>query len=235
MPSTCLRCGNLKKLRQSHILPEGAYRPIYDDKSRALRVQSDRKIVQPVQTGVWQYMFCQACEDFFNKIETPFLNRWRRPDSLPSNLDRPFVELRDLDYEVTKRFLLSVLWRAHVSSRPEVVAVDLGSHADRIRALLDSASPIPETAYPVFGYVLRHTDGSRNDRIVSTPVKTRTDGHWNYLIIFLSCAWKVFVSSHPQPLPRSCMLKTNGTIVMPVIEGGHLPAIQSVLNPPKGS
>jgi hypothetical protein len=235
MTSTCLRCGNLRKLTQSHVLPEGAYRPIYDEKSRALRVQSDRKIVQPVQTGVWQYMFCQACEDFFNKIETPFLNRWRRPDSLPSNLYRPFVELSGLDYEVTKRFLLSVLWRAHVSSRPEVVAVDIGSHADRIRALLDSPSPIPETTYPVFGYVLRNADGSRNDRIVSTPAKTRTDGHWNYLIVRLSCAWRIFVSSRPQPLPRSCMLKTNGTIVMPVTEAGQFPMIRSVLNPRGGN
>jgi hypothetical protein len=75
-----------------------------------------------------------------------------------------------------------------------------------------------DDGYPMFCYVLRDPDGGAvANRLVLTPVRTRTEGQWNYLVAFLGCAWQIFVSGQAPPLPESCMLKRDGTIVMPVV------------------
>jgi hypothetical protein len=105
-------------------------------------------------------------------------------------------------------------------------AVDLGPHADRILSILQSDVEIDD-AYPIYGYALLDPDtGGLANRCVFTPTRTRTEGQWNYEVALLGCAWKIFVSSSAPPLPSSCMLKRNGTIVMPVMSYTDFPAIR---------
>jgi len=156
---------------------------------------------------------------------------WSDPSRRPDHLNKACVEVQGIDPVATRDFLLSVLWRAHVARGHAFSAVDLGPHSDRILAILRNGSEnLTRDPYAVFGYVLREpqtTDVA--DRLVLTPVKTRTAGQWNYVMAFLGYAWQVFVSREAPPLPDSCRLKQTGSIVMPVIDRDELAPIGVLL------
>ncbi|HEX6902895.1 MAG TPA: hypothetical protein VF789_24480 [Thermoanaerobaculia bacterium] len=214
----CKRCGKTAKLCRSHIIPEGAFRTVYDEHSRALTINSEGSTSREVQQGAWEYMFCRDCEDFFEDIETPFQRFWKHPTTLPSELTISHIFVQDVDYENTKRFLLSVLWRSHVTSRPEFSGVDLGLHANKIDALLRSSAPILASVYSVFGYVLKNieTDGP-DDKVLVTPARFRVGGHRSYVVAFLGIAWLIVISSHKVDLPQSCLLEPRKALLLPVV------------------
>jgi len=231
--SECRLCVQQRKLCRSHIIPEWAYRPVYDQDSRAIAINSEDRRQRKVQQGLREYLFCFDCEQFFKRIEEPFLRFWGVRSRFPETLSQPFVSIRGIDYENTKKFLLSVLWRAHVATNAVLSAVTLGPHADRIRSILrPDADEEVDDGYPIYGYALRDPDtGGLARRLVLTPAKTRTEGQWNYMVAFLGCAWKIFVSRSVPPLPGSCMLKRDGTIALPVVNYKELGAIRRLFNP----
>ena len=64
-------------------------------------------------------LFCVECEGKFNKLETPFSQSWRAPDRFPASLKGLLaVRVDGIDYDNTRKLLLSILWRAHVASNP---------------------------------------------------------------------------------------------------------------------
>jgi hypothetical protein len=140
----------------------------------------------------------------------------------------PFFVMHGIDYATTERFLLSVLWRAHVARRGVLAEINLGPHADRIEGILRQ-EPAGElgNAYPTYCYALRDPEtGGIAKGLVLTPSKRRTEGHWNYDVAFLGCGWKIFVSTSVGKLWSSCVLKRNGTIVMPVLNYREFPAVR---------
>jgi hypothetical protein len=64
-----------------------------------------------------------------------------------------------------------------------------------------------------------------------TPAKTKTEGQWNYMMAFYGCLWKIFVSRQSAPVSDTCALKSNGTILMPVIDYDKVPMIRQVMGP----
>ena len=101
----CRRCGSIGRLCDSHIIPEFAYRPIYDKDSRAMAVGSERPERRiKVQQGLKERLFCLSCEKFFNKLETPFKRFWGDPARFPAALNAPYVTVTGIDYENTTKF-----------------------------------------------------------------------------------------------------------------------------------
>lgn len=233
MISPCRLCKQQRELCRSHVIPEWAYRPIYDRDSRALALSSDGKQRRKVQQGLRERLFCLDCERFFNELDHPFHRFWSSPSRFSALGNQPFLKIVDVDYETTRDFLLSVLWRAHVASSEVVSAVNLGPHAERIRTILCTGwgGCVSNNDYPIYCYLLRSPEtGGIATQLVLTPVRTRTKGQWNYEMAFLGCAWKIFVSSQRPPLPESCKLKPDGTIVMPVVNTKDFPAIRDLLD-----
>ncbi len=229
----CRLCRQQRKLCQSHIIPEWAYRPIYDEDSRAIAISSEDGRRSKVQSGLWEHLFCEDCETLFNRrFDQPFHRFWSSPRRFPLNLSNTLaIKISGIDHETTRRFLLSVLWRAHVSTKPILSAVKLGPHADRIRHLLvaDPGAALDD-GYPIYCGALRDPDtGGLARELVFTPARTRTNGQWNYDMAFLGCCWKIFVSRSAPALPRSCMLKNDGTILMPVMNYREVFAIGRLL------
>lgn len=184
-----------------------------------------------IQKGLWEHLLCEDCEQYLNQnFDHPFHHFWSAPDRFPKSLRQEYVTVNGIDYCNAKRFLLSVLWRAHVSKNQIISAVDLGPHVDRIRNILLSKDiTVSQNNYPVFGYALRDPKTDKPAKqFVLTPVRKRTKGRWNYKVAFLGCAWQIFVSSSRPPLPESCMLKKDGKIVMPIINFNEFPPMRRV-------
>lgn len=55
--------------------------------------------------------------------------------------------INNIDYKKTKLFLLSILWRAHISSHPFFTEVDLGPHAEILRKMILENNPKDENSY----------------------------------------------------------------------------------------
>jgi len=179
-----------------------------------------------------ELMFCVECEGKFNRLETPFARFWREASRFPTSLDGLLaVQIDGIDYDNTRKLLLSILWRAHVAQNPVLRAVKLGPHADKILAIVSGAGGASSAdEYPIFGYLLRDpATGGVARSLVLTPARTKTDGQWNYLMAFYGCLWKIFVSSESAPMPTSCTLTISGSILMPVIDYDKVPTIRKVI------
>lgn len=226
----CRWCGRTAKLCKSHIIPESAYRPVYDSKSRAVALSSEDRKRRVVQQGMKEPLFCLECEGKFNRLETPFAQFWREPSRFPTTLDGLLaLQVHGIDYDNTRRLLLSILWRAHVAQNPVLSAVRLGPHADNILEIF-SGSSSSDDRYPIFGYLLRDpASGGVARRLVLTPARTKTDGQWNYVMAFYGCLWKIFMSSQRAPMPQSYALTRSGSILMPVMDYDTVPMIGKVM------
>lgn len=232
MVAECRFCGARRKLCRSHIIPEWAYRRVYDSSSTAIRYSSPSRKRRKVQVGHREYLLCQDCEAHFERIEKPFLDFWSAESLFPSMLDKEYVKLSNIDYTNTSVFLLSVLWRAHFAEDEMLSSVDLGPHLRSVRAILSSPEKKALANYPMYCYALRDPDSNSLARwFVFTPIRCKTDGLWNYELGLLGCAWKIFVSRSVPQLPGRCRLSSDGSITLPVIDYQKFPAIQHLLGP----
>ena len=210
----CRLCLADADLCRSHVIPELAYRPAYDDTGRGLRISPDeRKPETKFQTGTWERLFCRDCEDLFSKLEKYFSDAWMHNVGVPDNLsDAPTILRHSVDYSPFKLFHLSLLWRASVATRQDFVEVSLGrKHEERIRDMLLSHTPGPYDCYPILAcYLVR--DGKNCYDVLMPPRKARVQGHTMYIFVFGSCVWFYIVSSHSFGKGSSHMLQDDGTI-----------------------
>src|SRR4051794_18890200 len=113
---TCALCENTRPLRLSHIVPEFAYKPIYDKKHRLISfspLDVDAKWYE--QKGLRDRLLCDDCEGYFNtNFEHPFKQYWIDKNPLGRHAGQEVIVLDDVDYPRFKLFHLSVLWRASV-------------------------------------------------------------------------------------------------------------------------
>jgi len=146
----CNLCKEEKALiKKSHIMSEFLHKDMYDEKHklRAFAVsellEKNPRISRP-STGSYEgKLLCADCdngiiggyESYASKLYKNTLTGDSKPICRYSKaLDGVKVlELSNLNYSSFKLFLLSLLWRAHISSRAEYSDVDLGPYAEKIR------------------------------------------------------------------------------------------------------
>ena len=113
---TCALCREVRALRKSHIVPDFAYAPIYDEAHKLIAFPPDDvAAVSNPQQGMRDRLLCGDCEQYLNRhFEQPFQSYWIMADSLARLGTSEMVVLADVPYEAFKLFHLSVLWRASV-------------------------------------------------------------------------------------------------------------------------
>lgn len=210
----CRLCLQERELRNSHIIPEFLYKPSYDDKHRAIDVNTNKFTVKYAQKGIYERLLCDVCEGDLNVLETYFSKRWYGEDALPRNL----VEYRGktlcvkVDYARFKLFHLSVLWRANVSSLPEFSKVNLGPHEENVRQMVLALEPGQQHNYGIVGAVLLDNEGVMHD-LIGLPVTTKLGLYRIYMLIFGGCRWYYSVASpNVQKTPNA--LERNGDFTL---------------------
>src|SRR5687767_3804605 len=109
----CALCQLKKPLRQSHIVPEFMYKPLYDSLHRfqglSLDVYEDQ---QTHQKGLREELLCDDCEQLLaNKYENYAAASFYRPAVQAMKQSPIGFTMPRLDYHRFKLFLLSLLWR----------------------------------------------------------------------------------------------------------------------------
>jgi hypothetical protein len=190
---TCKLCHTETKLRNSHILPEFFYLPLYDDLHRAVSVPSDGK-EKLVQKGVREYLLCQECETKFSRYEGYAAKLLQEISSFSRDPSGLFVYSDGIDYKKFKLFQLSILWRAGVSQKKMFVQVDLGlKHEEKIRRMLVEETPGKSFEYGCL--MIMFPNPKKLKRFIWSPAYVRLSGHNGYKFMTSNLTWYFFVTS----------------------------------------
>lgn len=219
MTSICKLC--LKDLppRKSHIIPEFLYKPLYDEKHRMHVLSINAKRPKPrEQKGLREKLLCDDCEGYLSKLETYACEAFYEDNGVEALHEEKFVRVKNLNYKQIKLFLLSVVWRASVSSLEFFEQVNLGPHEEVIRRMLIDADPGPTSKYGVIPFALLHEGEIQIDLIVQ-PTWTRLNGHFGYRFIFGGFLWFFMISKHNPPSEiRSLFISEDNTAIIVLSE-----------------
>ncbi len=191
----------MRPLCRSHIVPNLVYKPIKNEKRQLLSVGPHD--VKKIQTGIWEHLLCEKCEQVLNEHETKFKNIWM--DTIPPDFTHlrtkpleDIIEVSVPDYDSFKLFHLSVFWRAAVSSRHKTGDISLGPHEEAIRQLIYDGNPVEPGVYP-FWAVLILDDGGRPVPIVTQLAEAaeRWNHHRQYFMSYAFCDWFFVVARQP--------------------------------------
>jgi hypothetical protein len=217
----CKLCGEIGELQRSHVVPEFAYGPIYDEKHKIMAFEPlAPEKPWKIQKGLRELLLCRDCERSLNhSYEQRFKEYWFD--------QRPLAELEARDEAILtvpdpgrfKLFHLSVLLRADLASHRQWSEVNLGErHRSRLIEMVRSEDPGEAYEYPIVCCGIRRSpkDPSIWWDLVAPPNPGRMDGMRFYQFTFGGCGWMYYVSSHRLPLVETVALRPDGT--MPVIK-----------------
>lgn len=215
----CKLCLNERELRNSHIIPEFTYRPLYDEIHRTFEWSRGSATCKPLQKGYREYLLCDDCEQLLNeRYEKPFKRIWYDAPVLPRTLTGSTHQLSGLPVPEFKLFHLSVLWRACISSLPVFSKARLGPYAERLRTLLLSGEPCPAT-YEIFAVVLRNplTGGPAND-IILQPFNARFADQITNVFVFGGCVWHYLVCNRRVDILAGQTVSDEGTLLLQIVD-----------------
>lgn len=157
----CRLCLQSNPLCDSHLFPEFLYQELYDAKHRFLACGDLSKgKVRLSQKGYREKLLCRDCEARINVFETHSHRFFSAPLPPPSPHDPRVREFPHIDYSRLKLFLLSVLWRASVSSHPFFTGTRLtDGEKEDIRSSIIAGNAGDLTFFPTILFNL-HYDGA---------------------------------------------------------------------------
>lgn len=179
--SICKLCLEKRALRNSHIIPEFLYSPLYNEKRYMMGINGlGNRGWRPLQKGITEKLFCDACEQHFNKHhEIPFHRQWIDQQAAPNpwpSCPQDLVVVH-VDYATFKLFHLSILFRASVSTHANFSDVKLGPHENQIREMLVANNPGASWQYPILGRALiKPVTRELVHEIITRPINVRFEG-----------------------------------------------------------
>ena len=193
----CRLCTLDKELRNSHIIPESLFKPLYDDKHRAVHLKDFEgknryKKLKPLQKGIREKLLCHDCERLLNdRYEKYFKKLWFDKKALPEIMPASgSITLSGLDYRKFKLFHLSILFRASVSTLSEFKQVSLGKHEEILRRAILNDLDIPENMYVLLCHAITKNKSEIQYGLITSPFKLRQpNGYISYGFCFGGCVW----------------------------------------------
>lgn len=202
----CALCKKENELRNSHIIPEFLYEPLYDEKHR-LQLLSilASKGNSFKQQGLKEKLLCDSCEQKLSVWEGYARKVLKGGIPLVTRNEGSLIFIEGIDYKQFKLFQLSVLWRAGVSRQQFFEYVDLGPHEEFLRMQLLTEDPGNPGRYSCLMFGMKYEESILADLVVQ-PKKTKLDGRVAYSFVFGGFLWAFFVSG--QQLPANLLAVT---------------------------
>lgn len=216
MKSICKLCLKDSELRNSHIIPEFFYKPMYDSKHRFFQLSLEQnKKNKYVQKGLREYLLCNDCEQHINEYEK-YANRVMFYEKhLSIKQDDKIDIIEGLDYRLMKLFQLSILWRASISSLPTFSNVKLGPHQERLRKMILNNNPGKYTDYGCIQYAVFIEEKKLAKDLIMAVDLIRIEAYRVYRFVFGGIIWLFYVSNHNEKfILKSMFLYENGTLTI---------------------
>lgn len=162
------------------------FRGIYGDDNFIRKIDfKNTKISQVPDAFYDKHLLCTECDNnVIGKLESyakkmifgGILSDKLKPNK--STISDGVIKISNIDYTKFKLFLLSILWRSHISKRKEFEEVDLGSYAEAFRTMILKNIPGDESKFETcIFYVLSKKTPTE---VVSPPTKHRYNGNTFY-------------------------------------------------------
>ncbi len=190
----CKLCLKDKELiRKSHIIPDFMYKGVFDEKHRLneLTVTKEKDIIKEGlrQTGGYEgRILCQSCDnEVLGKLESYanlvlYGGAHTKLQNVMNDKGMKYTVCEEIDYTKFKLFLLSLLWRASISSLPIFKMVNLGPHEERIRQMIFNNSPDNSKHYPCVLASYRSVKEAPHQLIAQPGLVKDSDG-FRYLFL----------------------------------------------------
>jgi len=222
----CLKRKTL--LKKSHIIPDFMYKYLFDDIHRLheVRVTESGELKDKIkQTGAYEGdILCLECdnkrignlETYASKVlyggTAISLVNERNQNGMMSTL------CKKIDYSKFKLFLLSVIWRASISSLPMFKALDLGDHEERIRTMILENFPGEQTDDPCL--LMTYINQKQiPHQIIVEPSTLSEDGGFTCFLMIAGVLYIYFIGNQNiPPWAIHCIINKNGEMRVP-----HLP------------
>lgn len=226
MTQLCKLCQNETKLiKKSHIISEFLHDDLFDEHHKLIKFdltklnKKDERISKP-SSGVYEGgILCLKCEKRIGVFET-YLG-----DILKNNLktnqkitlsrkfenDAKLFEIKNLNYQKTKLFLLSLLWRASISSFPEFKDVSLGMYEEKLRKQILDGNPSSDLEIQIT--IFRFEKNSNYSSFIGQFRRKKSENTVTYSIIIKGFLVIYYLkeNSHSR-LTQSKRLKEDGTL-----------------------
>jgi hypothetical protein len=194
----CKLCLKDKQLiKKSHILSEFLHAELFDENHKLIKFDAielgkgNDEISRPSSGSYEGQLLCDKCDNQqIGKFETYISNvlkdNLKKENKLKcSKTTNPqglsFIKIENLDYLKTKLFLLSLLWRAGISTRDEYKEVQLGPYSEKIRKLIIDDNSSTDTDIQIS--VLKFENGSDFTTFIGQPRRHKSGHFTNYSII----------------------------------------------------
>ena len=240
--SRCSLCREETDLIGSHIIPDFMWKRVYDDGHKIIALGSKQKATR-FQQGIREQMMCSDCDNgILNRhYERPSVSAWRTlaGTDLDPNIQgarligptgREFLTFSGLDYRSIKLLMLSILWRAAVSTHDAFSQVNLGDDLqEELRAMILDGAPGSPDRFPFILYRLEKPfDG------ITMPTKeVLPSGATVITLVLTSLVASFYLPELPRPeIAEFYSVTEGGTIrllVMPIEEFGGAKAMMDLV------
>lgn len=210
----CKLCLEVKQLSRSHIIPEFMHLEMYDEKHRALMVESDPKTKERhLQKGEREFLFCDECEGRISKFEAYAAPIVKSMLNLEAEEVPDAYRVAGVMYPEFKLFQVSLLWRASVASIEMFGNVSLGDHEERLREMIFSEDPGMPDEYGCLMMAMEET--KYLNRIIWSPETDEIDGFPVYRFQTGRLFWYFFLPNHVPADGTSYFLTESGVLLVP--------------------
>src|SRR5450432_1749432 len=179
-----LNCTNTK-LVKAHIVPAGFGRLIRSGQGPLLKLATDRVAEAVPQLGDYDTnILCETCDNILGKDDEYALTVCKTFKAKSEKENGDYFELEGIDCERFSKFVLSVIWRASISTRGAFCAVrSLGPYNKIAREIIFGIRPIED--FPQFELVISRFRNRGDDvnGINIYPVRFTFDGLNAYSLV----------------------------------------------------
>jgi hypothetical protein len=179
MSSNCKLCGSSSELRESHIIPRAIFRGLKRSSGQLARADTlEASELEIGNADPKEKLLCHNCEQFLSKkYEQYGVRLFKNPRGVVKG-DK-HIELSNFDYEIFYLYLISILWRASISTLHEYSEVDLPEELEGIlrKCINEQSVRLSDTLsidnfFRVSVYRLIDSTGTLNDKIIKGLLST---------------------------------------------------------------
>jgi hypothetical protein len=227
----CQLCTEDKKLiKNSHIIPNFLYRGLFDAKHRLVSINiDDFSDATYHQTGFKDKdILCEQCEnEVLSKLERYAANtifgdhtKLETEQFAGDAIHVPYIRFKNLDYATIKLFLLSILWKSHISKNPFFSQIDLGpKYSEQLRKMIFENDAGPEDAFEVV-LVRPDTNGTRPTKSMIAPRCIKEESNTAYVFHINEIMYHFNISPHNKlSMFEKGIIKKDGILDIAIIKG----------------
>lgn len=237
----CQLCKLQKELlSKSHIIPEFNYNILYDDKNFIKKIFLTAiegiKYVGNVAKGEYERsILCVECDSIRIKASEDYVSRLiyaKNPlevDQQPNCTNyvnqegQEFSICTNVDYDRVKRYILSILWRASISSRPFFDGIEMEDPMmEEMRQVILNASNTNFSKWPILITSWLNDPNARRDIIMQPKTYIETIGH-RYCFPIRGVIFNIYTNIEDVPvLIRDFLLRPNELPMLHLQRGDYL-------------